>query len=1540
MTDRSVAALLHHLRQRVDPAADGLSDGELVGRFVSRRDEAAFEALLRRHGPMVLRLCRSVLRDLHAAEDAFQATFLVLACKAAAIRKQQSAAGWLYGVALRVARRARTRAEQRRRLEALALTEPAAPPAGDADLLELRWLLADELQRLPEKYRAPLVLCYLEGKTNQAAARELGWPSGSMSRRLERGRELLRERLAAKGVGVTAGLLALCGESAAPAAVPAALFDSTLRSVTLFAAGAAAPAAAPVALAQGVLRAMSAAKLKLVVPLLLAITLAAGAAGRLAYQAHAAGRADETPTVLPSDPRATVLLYDVRRADLPRQTEGPRLRLTADGTVTALDPYGPGRQAAVRLPADELQTLLRFILREHGFFGIDSNACKKQGRAETATVVLQVHADGREHEVRCPDFAHLGEDAPEAGHLRAIGRRLERLAGWAYAGGRDGVAAALGHANRRLSQDFPKAPALTDDDFRSAGPRPDGGTEVAFERRGVAPDGNPFSFVYARLEMPARKGDPRVTVKADLSAAAPAKADDRPPRGPFDVHPRPIARDSSVKYDYDIIYVRAPRKSKNDRWAEVVVPHVMPPGGDLMVLHPDGSEDLLVAGGEDGSIADPCVSFDGEWVYYAHFRGLKQAANDRPSPLGADVYKVHVRTRKVVRLTDQEFTPNTGAANWSKDLRRREPGKASFSYGVVNSGPCPLPGGKVVFTSNRNGFIPPHHVDKTTQLFIMDDDGGNVEQIGHLNLGVALHPSILTDGRVVFSTLENQGLRTDLLWGLWSIHPDGTRWGPVASAFMGGMAFHFATQLSDGHIVVGSYYHGGNAGFGTLYQLPAEAPAGYPAFGPGDRHDARNRIRGGGDITSFAPAGIERLTRFASGQDHEAIPSVPGKKDSPAVGKVTHPSAAPDNHLLLVWSMGAGHDAIDSHICLLKSGRSVNEPGQMLLIKEDPNYHVQWPRALVPYRLVYGIDEPRRLAPLANDGKLSPHLPEGTPFGLVGTSSLYKRESYPDAVVPAGSVTAGFGGKETRGYRGLDYFYAMPMETSLNWRDQGADVGVYTNSDVHAIRILVEEPTSDTGGRRFYSHARERLRILGEIPVRKFPSSPLSPRGRGVGGERGQPLDPDGNPDTSFLARIPADVAWTFQTLDKHGMVLNMAQTWHQLRPGEIRNDCGGCHAHSQKPTDFKLTAAARPDYVPFDLTSKTPLLTGKTRDESGKKWDAGDETGLRFEKGIKNVEYFRDVKPILERSCAACHTRTADKPAAGLVLDDDNPAAGSDQRQGSLRAPGTYVRLAADQGGGQSPARFGPRPIQLPGHSPGMWGPYNASRYVRKFQSRRSLLIWKVFGKRMDGWSNDDFPTERVPGDASTLEINGKPVTDTPDNRRRADLDYTGSVMPPPEAVKSGKVKPLTDEDRLTLVRWIDLGCPIDLDYDPAHPEKRGFGWMCDDQRPTLTLTFPRDGTNQSLTRLLVGMHDAYSGLDLDSFSVTADFSLDGAAPGQDLASRFQPKGDGIWELKLARPVTSLAKGKLTVSVKDRQGNRSRIERSFSVAAPDPAKP
>ena len=198
--------------------------------------------------------------------------------------------------------------------------------------------------------------------------------------------------------------------------------------------------------------------------------------------------------------------------------------------------------------------------------------------------------------------------------------------------------------------------------------------------------------------------------------------------------------------------------------------------------------------------------------------------------------------------------------------------------------------------------------------------------------------------------------------------------------------------------------------------------------------------------------------------------------------------------------------------------------------------------------------------------------------------------------------------------------------------------------------------------------------------------------------------------------------------------------------------------------------------------------------------------------------------------------------------------------------------------------------------------------------------MTWKLFGQRVDG-----FPEKASPGDKSYFgyQVRGGVAW----------AGFKGSAMPPPEAVKSGKVAALTDEDRRTIFRWIDLGCPIDLDFDPKQPERRGKGWMLDDQRPTLTLTYPQPGVNKSLTRILIGMHDYDTGLDMSTFQVSAGFPLDGAPPGENLASRFRPKSDGVWEFELKTPVTSLTSGELTVTISDRKGNTSQIVRAFTVA-------
>jgi RNA polymerase sigma factor (sigma-70 family) len=283
MPSASMNRVIHFLRRAVAPP--GGDDGELLRRFIASGEEAAFTGMVRRHGAMVLGVCRRVLDDVHDAEDAFQATFLVLARRAATVRKPESLASWLYGVAFRVARKARAATALRRRVEERPV-EHVSPsdPATEAAWHELRPVIDEELSRLPEKYRTPLVLCYLEGKTNEEAARQLGWTKGTVSGRLARARDLLRPRLARRGLALpAAGLAALFAHEAAASA---ALVESTVKAV--LAGGVSAPA---VALAEGAIRAMFTTQVMKWTAV--AVVLGLATAGTLWHFAPAAGGADD-----------------------------------------------------------------------------------------------------------------------------------------------------------------------------------------------------------------------------------------------------------------------------------------------------------------------------------------------------------------------------------------------------------------------------------------------------------------------------------------------------------------------------------------------------------------------------------------------------------------------------------------------------------------------------------------------------------------------------------------------------------------------------------------------------------------------------------------------------------------------------------------------------------------------------------------------------------------------------------------------------------------------------------------------------------------------------------------------------------------------------------------------------------------------------------------------------------------------------------------------------------------------------------------------
>jgi HlyD family secretion protein len=214
------STLLQHLRRLIGgPNPSTVPDQQLLGRFLTSRDEAAFELLVWRHGPMVLNVCSRVLRNEHEVEDAFQVVFLKLARKASTIAHGESVGSWLYKVAYRTALRAAERVQARAGRE-LALGEMAVPssavgPTDEAAWRELRPVLDAEVRRLPEKYRSVFVLCCLQGMTNEQAARELGCPKGTVLSRLARARERLRKRLTRRGLAVGLVLPFLttrCGE--------------------------------------------------------------------------------------------------------------------------------------------------------------------------------------------------------------------------------------------------------------------------------------------------------------------------------------------------------------------------------------------------------------------------------------------------------------------------------------------------------------------------------------------------------------------------------------------------------------------------------------------------------------------------------------------------------------------------------------------------------------------------------------------------------------------------------------------------------------------------------------------------------------------------------------------------------------------------------------------------------------------------------------------------------------------------------------------------------------------------------------------------------------------------------------------------------------------------------------------------------------------------------------------------------------------------------------------------------------------------------
>ncbi len=612
--------------------------------------------------------------------------------------------------------------------------------------------------------------------------------------------------------------------------------------------------------------------------------------------------------------------------------------------------------------------------------------------------------------------------------------------------------------------------------------------------------------------------------------------------------------------------------------------HAPGPGADLVLLHPDGKEEVLVEGG-DGSVADPMVSFDGEWVYYAKFHNLK--AGLRALGRAAGPRRGHLQDSRQDaqdRAVDRPAVhAQPGRGRLVEKFGGSANGKDHIAYGVFNLGPCPLPGGKLVFVSNRNGFRPPKGGRPTLQLFVMDEDGGNVEQIGHLNISQALHPVVLVDGRIMFSSFENQGLRSSDSWGLWSIHPDGTNWGPLISAFeFAGIgannSFHFQTQLSDESIVLESYYINNNNGFGGYLKFPPRPREGYAAFGPADylrsaeharAHGPALQRRADAHALPVQPDGID-VADAVHARRGGRVGAVGPRRPQVAARRQVHASlgragqssadvllARPDQLAELAQAAGRRRRHLPDQV-----GQAGRRAGRDAAHQERPEVQRAMAAGAGPLqahlRRRRAASSSRRWPTTASRRRT---CRRERPSAWSARRACTSARAIPSARFPKEASprrTAAATIRIMASTRSTARRTARRTTGRIRARTRAAT----RNDDIHAIRILAMEPTSD----------RIMTAPQGQLlqPRQRAAAHPGRDSRAQVQRTAKQPLDPDGNPDTSFLAKIPADVAWTFQTLDRHGMVLNMSQTWHQLRPGEIRTNCGGCHAHSQQPTPFE----------------------------------------------------------------------------------------------------------------------------------------------------------------------------------------------------------------------------------------------------------------------------------------------------------------------------------------------------------------------------------
>ncbi len=931
----------------------------------------------------------------------------------------------------------------------------------------------------------------------------------------------------------------------------------------------------------------------------------------------------------------------------------------------------------------------------------------------------------------------------------------------------------------------------------------------------------------------------------------------------------------------------------NDLWLSAANNIYHQPGCDL-VLHDSSAtpgdrnaEQVLVDCDEDDtanpvcSVVDPNVSFDGRYVIYTKFidtrtfltdlgiRGMDSAGRqtfmnlDPSGNIGGNRFanSLHANFKPyadpaLIFIYDLQTNTETQVSPDSKMFAgRAHPGKATewqSKVPVMDTGGFFMPDGRIGFTSNREqGF-------GLFQLFVMDRDGQNMEVLSHRAMANQLHPMSLMDGRIVYTNFDRMLQRlSNNNFSLFEVNPDGSA--PFIFAGKNDAtkwSYHYFTQLSDGDIVATLYYNWQQTGLGALERFPVDPP------GPDFVHrrisvgvagdvlpEPPTTWRTGNDLLPFARpeqfrltpqagAGDTQMRRYGDPSDFYTHP-VSGLVTMS--GRFTHPSAAPDNDLLTTYSIGGSStigdnvfrdttlNAVmevigkDAGIWLLPlEPNSTRQIGHIAddarIVVDFPEYHEIMPRAVVSYQDIYGIPRPdpnNTRAPTRNDGEQDSRLPAGAPYGLTGAASMYDRETLSLNGTPWNMRDGGG---------------AMSGRTYMNLAVSGAELAIFDNDEIFGIRVLLPIPViprdipTYVRAEKWSGFQRHDLRILGEYPIRK-------PAGNGV-----EPLDAQGNPDTSFIVRVPADTPFLMQTIDKRGMALDIETASRSVARGE-QQFCSGCHVHTRVGMDT-LDSRAKANSNEFGdfTTSSAQLFVGEANGHptvATAQETYPNEAGATARRSFA-VDWDNNIAAIVQNRCASCHAEGEDaQQLTGLRLDGDGRTYDLLTRNRYTREDGVTIDSGTKSGDGLTD-------IDATGTDriTRRFQCCTPSRWVSVTSARSSMLAWALYGERLDGRD----PVTGLPPEGSGVLVDSQ-------GRENPEIwpkvgEHLAYLVDMPEA-----------EKRL-ITRWLDIGAPKLNVHD-------------DMMRPVMTLT-PVAGS-AGVTRLIVGLWDD-SPLDFSRFSVSVN--------------------------------------------------------------------